>query len=70
MSGIFDTVGTATGLERKPGTLAKLQRMRKALSATPMAPPSGLAGPATGILTGLHLTSNFLAVTETSHEQL
>ncbi|MCF7731294.1 MAG: hypothetical protein K9N23_06390 [Akkermansiaceae bacterium] len=32
MSGMFDTVGTATGLERKPGTLAKLERMRKALS--------------------------------------
>jgi hypothetical protein len=29
---MFDTVGTATGLERKPGTLAKLERMRKALS--------------------------------------
>lgn len=29
---MFDTVGNSSGLERKPGTLAKLERMRKALS--------------------------------------
>jgi len=32
MSGMFDTVGREIVLERKPGTLAKLERMRKTLS--------------------------------------
>ncbi|MBN8457713.1 MAG: hypothetical protein J0M04_07740 [Verrucomicrobia bacterium] len=32
MSGMFDTVGTACGLERKPGTQVKLDRIRKALA--------------------------------------
>ncbi len=32
MSGMFDTVGRAGGLDRKPGTLTKLERMAKALA--------------------------------------
>lgn len=32
MSGMFDTVGRAGGLDRKPGTLMKLERMAKALA--------------------------------------